>query len=96
MSIQLVEHLNKNNSLGEEQFSFRTKTSTNMAIYKLMNEIQKALNRKNLLEVFFVTSKRLLTVSITRFCYWNWNSMVSKEKQSYGLNRVSETSIKRL
>jgi hypothetical protein len=78
-------------------FGFRTKTSTDMAIYKLMNEIQKVLNRKNLIGgIFFVTSKRLLTVSVMRFCYQNWNSMVLQVKESYGLNRISKTGIKGL
>jgi hypothetical protein len=49
MSIQLLEHLNNNNILVEEQFRFRTKSSTHMTIYKLLNEIQKALNSKNLI-----------------------------------------------
>jgi hypothetical protein len=48
MSIQLLEHLKSNNILLEEQFGFRTKSLTDMAIYKLLNEIQKALNSKNL------------------------------------------------
>jgi hypothetical protein len=39
--------------LVEEQFGFRRKTSTDMAIYKLTNEIQKALNRKNLIGGIF-------------------------------------------
>jgi hypothetical protein len=45
MSIQLLGHLNKNNILVEEQFGFRTKISTDAAIFKLTNKIQKALNR---------------------------------------------------
>jgi hypothetical protein len=48
-SIQLLGHLNNNNILAEEQFGFRTKYSTDVAIYKLLNEIQKALNSKNLI-----------------------------------------------
>jgi hypothetical protein len=47
MSIQLLEHLNKNNILVKEQFGFRTNTSTDLAFYKLTNEIHKALNSKN-------------------------------------------------
>jgi hypothetical protein len=53
MSIQLLEHLNKNNILAEEQFGFSTKYSTDMAIYKLLNEIQKSLNSKNLIGGIF-------------------------------------------
>ena len=53
MSIQLLEHLNKNNILVDEQFGFRTNTSTDSAIYKLTNEIHKALNSKNLIGGIF-------------------------------------------
>jgi hypothetical protein len=42
----LLEHLNNNNG-------FRTKSSTDVAIYKLLNEIQKALNHKNLIAGIF-------------------------------------------
>jgi hypothetical protein len=40
MSIQLLELLNNNNILVGKQFGFRTKSSTDVAIYKLLNEIQ--------------------------------------------------------
>jgi retron-type reverse transcriptase len=49
MSIQLLERLNNNNILMEVQFGFRTESSTDVAIYKLLNEIQKAPNSKNLI-----------------------------------------------
>jgi hypothetical protein len=76
MSIQLLEHLNNDNILVEEQFGFRTKSLTDMAIYKLLNDIQKTLNSKNLIRGIFVTSKRLLIVLIMWFCCQNWNVMV--------------------
>jgi hypothetical protein len=53
MNIQLLEHLNKNNILAEEQFGFRTKTSTDKAICKLTKEILKALNSKSLIGGIF-------------------------------------------
>jgi hypothetical protein len=37
MNIQWLNHLYENNILAEEQFGFRTKISTDMAIYKLIN-----------------------------------------------------------
>ena len=46
MYIELCEHSSKNNILSEEQFGFRTKSTKNNAIYKLTNEILKALNNK--------------------------------------------------
>jgi hypothetical protein len=76
MNIQLLEHLNKNNILAEEQFGFRTKTSADKAIYKLTNEILKALNSKSLIGGIFVTSKRPLIVLIIKSYYLSWNFMV--------------------
>jgi len=46
MYIQLCEHSSKNNILVEEQFGFRTKSTTNKTTYKRTNEILKALNNK--------------------------------------------------
>jgi Reverse transcriptase (RNA-dependent DNA polymerase). len=46
MYIQFCEHSSKNNILAEEQFGFRTKSTTNNTIFKLTNEFLKALNNK--------------------------------------------------
>jgi hypothetical protein len=46
--IQLCEHSSKNNILAEEQYGFRSISKTNNVIYKLTDEILKALN-KNLM-----------------------------------------------
>ena len=54
---QLQEHLNKFNILTEEQFRFRKDSSTNKAIYKLINEILLALNKKLQYGVFFDLEK---------------------------------------
>jgi hypothetical protein len=40
---QLQEHLNKYSILADEQSGFRTDSSTNKAMYKLINEILQAL-----------------------------------------------------
>jgi hypothetical protein len=53
MNIQFLNHLYENNILVEEQFGFRTKISTDMAIYKLTNEMLKALNSKNVIGGIF-------------------------------------------
>jgi hypothetical protein len=53
MSIQLLEPLNKNNNSAEEQFGCRTKYSTGVAIYKLVNEIQETLHNNNLIGGIF-------------------------------------------
>ena len=46
MCNQLQEHLNKYSILAEEQFGFRTDSTTNNAIQKLINKTLKALNSK--------------------------------------------------
>jgi F0F1-type ATP synthase alpha subunit len=43
---QLQDHLNKYSILAQEQFGFRSDSTTNKAIYKLINEILNALNSK--------------------------------------------------
>ena len=43
---QLQDHLNKHKILAEEQFGFRSDSTTNNAIYKLVNETLSALNSK--------------------------------------------------
>jgi len=40
---QLQEHLNKYGILAEEQFGFRADSTTNKAMYKLINETLNAL-----------------------------------------------------
>jgi len=41
---QLQDHLNKHSILAQEQFGFRSDSTTNKAIYKLINENLNALN----------------------------------------------------
>jgi len=42
--LEKKEHLNKYSILVEEKFGFRTDSTTNKAIYKLINKTLKALN----------------------------------------------------
>ena len=50
---QLQEHLIKNNILAKEQFGFRSDSTTNKAIYKLINETMNALNNKSIVGGIF-------------------------------------------
>jgi hypothetical protein len=59
------------NILVKEQFGFRSKSSTEMTFYNLISEILDALNNKNVIGVFFVTSLRLSTLLLTRSCCQN-------------------------
>jgi hypothetical protein len=58
---ELQEPLNKYSILAE-QFGFRTDSTTNNAIYKLINETLKALNSKFMVGGIFFILKRFLTV----------------------------------
>jgi len=53
MYIQLLGHNNNNNNSAEEQFAFRTKSTTNKSIHKLTNENLKALNNKMVIAGIF-------------------------------------------
>jgi sarcosine oxidase/L-pipecolate oxidase len=44
---RLYCHLNKNNILVNEQFSFREELSTEMATFTLLNKVLSSLDRKN-------------------------------------------------
>jgi len=45
--------LNKYSILAEEQFGFRSDSTSNKAIYKLINETLNALNSRFIVGVFF-------------------------------------------
>ena len=60
---QLQDHLNKHSILAQERFGFRSDSSTNKAIYNLINETLNALNSKLIVGgIFFLILKKLLTV----------------------------------
>jgi hypothetical protein len=76
MYIQLQEHLNKQSILVEDQFGFRTDSTTKKGIYNLINEVLNAINNKFVTGVF-LTLRMLLTL--------NHNILLSK-LQFYGVN----------
>ena len=70
--------MNKYSILAEEQFGFKTDSTTNKAIYKLTNETLKTINSKFTVVGTFFISKRLID------CL-NHNILLS-ELQFYGVN----------
>jgi len=54
--------LTDNNILTSEQFGFREKSTTDVAAYVLLNNIQLYLKKKNLWVEYSVISKRYLIV----------------------------------
>jgi histidinol phosphatase-like enzyme len=50
---RLLHHINTNNILVNEQSGFQTKSSTEKAFFKLLNEMLNALNNKFIIEGIF-------------------------------------------
>jgi len=66
---RLICHLNHNHILVDEQFGFRTKSSMDLASYKLINDVLTSLNNILLVGGFYVIYKKLLIVLImTYYC----------------------------
>lgn len=90
---QLQEHLNKHGILAEEQFGLRADSTTNKAVYKLINETLKALNSKSIVGgIFFDLQKA--------FDCLNHSILLSKlqfyglmAKQTHGLSHILKTDI---
>ena len=92
---QLQGHLNKYGILAEEHFGFRSDSTTNKAIYKLINEILIALNSKFLVGgiFFFNLEKAFDCLNLSIYCCQNYNFMVLMAKQKHGLNHTLITAI---
>jgi hypothetical protein len=73
--IRVTEHLNTRNLLVRNQFGFRKGTATEDAIFKLTNEILKALNSKTSAGRIFCISGKLLTQLIMIFYCQNYPIM---------------------
>ena len=57
--IELYEHCRKQNILVDEQFGFRNKLTTTDAIFKLINEVQIALNEKIIVRGIFCALEKV-------------------------------------
>jgi hypothetical protein len=64
---RLLQYIETNNILTDEQFGFRTFSSTDKASYKLIDGILNALNNKRWLEAFSATFRKLSIVLTTAY-----------------------------
>jgi hypothetical protein len=75
--MRVTEYCTSNNILTDQQYGFRKGYSTDVPIFKLINEILKALNDKSLVGgVFFDLEKAFDSV---------YHSLLIKKLPSYGI-----------
>jgi hypothetical protein len=80
MYSRLNQHLYTDNILVPEQYDFRKGMSTDDAAFRLTDSVLNSLNQKLHVGGNFVIYQRLLTASITKFCYLNCIFMAFKEQ----------------
>ena len=78
---RLLHYVNANNILCPNQFGFREKHSTYMALHKLIDEISKEIDNKNFsIGVFIDLSKTFDTINL---------DILIKKLNSYGIRGVA-------
>jgi hypothetical protein len=94
---QLLTHLCKYSILAEEQFGFRSDSSTKQALFKLINETLQALNSKSPvgaiffdLEVFDCLNHDIL---ISKLQFYGVNSKAKLWLESYLNSRYQRTQV---
>ena len=73
---RLKFHIHSNNILAQEQYSFRTNSSTQLATYNLTNDILTTLDNNLLVEDNSVILQKHLTLWNMIYYLQNWSIMV--------------------
>jgi len=89
----------ENNILTREQFGFREKSTTDMAIHALLNNIQLSLDKKRLVGGIFCDLQKAFDcvnhdILLEKMKYYGITGTASKLMQSYLRNRYQRTVIK--
>jgi hypothetical protein len=95
----LISHLNENNILTKEQFGFKKISTTNMATYALLNNIQQSLDKKWLVGGIFCDLQKAFdcvnhNILLEKMEYYGITGTAHKLMQSYLDNRYQRTKIK--
>jgi len=96
--IRVTEHLNTNNLLFGNQFGFRRGTTNEDAIFKLTNEILKALNNKTLAGSIFCDLEKAFDsvnhdILLSKLSYYGISDKAKSLLKSYLLNRYQRVRI---
>jgi len=95
---RLYNHLSSNNILVKEQFGFRCNTSTEMAIYALINNILLSLNTKTLVGGLFCDQQKAFDcvnyeILLSKMKFYGITSVASKQMESYVRNNYQGVVI---
>jgi len=95
---RLYNHLSSNNILVKEQFGFRCNTSTEMAIYTLINNILLFLNTKTLVGGLFYDLQKAFDcvnyeILLSKMKFYGITGVASKLMESYVRNRYQRVVI---
>ena len=95
---RITEHLNTRNLLVGNQFGFRKGTATEGAIFKLTNEILKALNKKTLAGSIFCDLEKAFDsvnhdILLSKLSYYGISGKAKPLLKSYLQNRYQRVLI---
>ena len=72
---RLLNYLTRNKILVENQFGFRQRHSSYMALLKLVNDITEELDKGNCSMEYSLTCQKPLTLYITKYYLEKWSIM---------------------
>jgi hypothetical protein len=94
----LYNYLNDNNILVGDQYGFRQKLSTEIAIHTLLNNILSSFNRRNLVGGLFCNLQKAFDcinheILLAKIKFYGISGIANKLKDSYLENRYQRVSV---